>query len=417
MSFRLSGPVSMVEFKLGSTQNKTVQVFGDFHYSLQGLCTPCDSDCIHITELLDQSFQHATSQTDFFLETNWVAKGTRIRAQNARESATRYVNDELLPPLFQIRKRFHRCFMNPARCVEQYRKVRFHYADPRWDEGRLFALLISIHSIMGVRTVLSKAAALPGAGYALVQTGLLARNAILKNLDREKAIGRGKKIAAGVAGAYAGSKVTKVLMNARWGRTESDVFRLLDAIVLSDNFVADTGDILVKVNDHFKHFQVVEKQNRFAPALITETPVGEITETYHKIRKQVRKLPVILKDSVERFYRDVSSQLQKGRLPYAAKFTEEHRGVPGRLFMACCLLMDVYLISRMLFYMQGGFGFSPTTKAVVYVGDAHACSIRYYFQAYYPEPITTTIDIAATKRGLFPSRCLVVPEHVKRPNS
>lgn len=392
----------MTEFKTGN-KNKIIQVFGDYHPGLKGLCTPCGSDCIHITELLDQSFQHATSQTDFFLETNWVAKGTRRRAQNARDAYTRFKNDEHLPPLFQIRKRFHRCFMDPGQCAEQYRNVRFHYADPRWDEGRLFALMMSVLQIMGLRILFSGAAALPGAGYALVQTGLLARDAVLKSLDRKKAVGRGTKIAAGVAAAYAGSKAAEVLMDAKWGKTESDVFRLLDAIVLSDNFVADTGDILARVNEHYKNFPVVENQNRFPSALITE----EITETYHKIRKQLRKLPVSLMHTVERFYRDVSGQLQKGRLPYASKFSTEKRGVPGRLFMACALLMDVYLISRMLHYTGGGWTFPSAARTVVYVGDAHACSIRYYLQAYYPWPITTTLDIAATKRGF--SRCIVVP--------
>lgn len=331
---QVSGPTSYTRYLIGSNAVPLL-VFGDEHYSKANMCAPCESsNCDHIVNLLERKLSGTQKQMDFFLEINFATGQSNA-------------------PLFKLRTEFGECLGTDKDtvCNRKYPRVRFHYADPRWDAGRLMSLMyasiIHMGQAAGVQeakvqeakvqagTSRAKYAAVPGMLYAAYHAYAFgksltkaqsdasltkAHSKVLKALPSRHArkmsstIKEALKVAGGLTAAWGGVKAVETIMDypisSVWGnRTNAPleaqlpgVVRLLDVYVLSDNFLQDIGKELVGTssfmsayNNQIQYIMPKDQMKAVLEPMVSREPQGA---TYHKIRKQVRVLPSYLQTSI-----------------------------------------------------------------------------------------------------------------------
>lgn len=148
---RISGPASYYAFELPGSKNN-IYLFGDYHFSYNNQCDGCDKDpaCAHIADFIDSAIDEAASQgtpIDVFMELPYVvsqgverdfvlARVDTIFMRDSRENVKNVLlkifgrTPDYIGIFSVLYKRFSDKFYGHASASTNQ---RFHYADARFE--------------------------------------------------------------------------------------------------------------------------------------------------------------------------------------------------------------------------------------------------------------------------------------------
>lgn len=412
---RVSGPVSLHVFQVNTTTPKTtpnngvktppktstVYLFGDRHFSYENRCTQCTRSrgCYAIADLIERmamdSVQKGKSM-DVFMELPFASADAKLRQQTLKHAEQLFSKGSILgnaldrlvgrsPQYVGIFSDLYERFKHATyRHQGQKSRVRFHYGDARF-EANAMQLLMPLNKsrdwLQGLIVTLPTA----------------------------------DKVAA-----------------------------LLRAFVMGSSF---REDVLAVLGPDYP-VPIVESALSNLDVLSADGKTRRVR--VHKIAKQFHRLPERLKPVVRRYLEDRISRvhdLLKDVVNYddgtrllrrdvlkgvVATSTEanlarelmQHRAQSflqdacvALAYMVCVVLMDAYLLCRLLRYLFRA-DVEDGSCVVVYAGDAHIESYTEFFNVYLPgtsESVPLVCEAQVWPDDNDPSRCVPVTNACDRP--
>lgn len=400
----VSGPVAMYEYRNVGRPGMTLHLIGDFHQSLQNACRPCKyPGCEFVVTMLNNFMKrHTDLQIDFYQELPYKHKDQTLEQIEAHAENVRGYLDA--PDAFrQVYLRFRDSFYGKRGPGH----VRFHYADIR-DEQNVFSL--TNFTLQLLERV----------------TGMFAR----PDSKRQDSFEAGHE-------TWLFMRLFMFFVQRLGDR--ASLQRFMEVYVDADNYY-DTVDRMF--HSRLSKFlgRLLRRQDSFkmlfSSSAQTDAPGHP---RVHRVRKQLLKLPPPLRDTVRRYYGDTLRRVLDRHPQYPAAAALYSRCFPAKametearfraavasvtladaralvdfatdlsvLFLhLSVLLMDTYLIARMLHHAVGAE--HRTDVAIVFAGNAHVDNYRRFLRDYMHARPVRAVPLRM-RRDRTPIRCLRLP--------
>lgn len=351
--FRVSGPHYVSVYQ---TSGCIISLFGDIHFSKYGSCDPCEKkdDCMNIIELYD----NLEKPVDILLESLYLNETEKkTNAKNLVEKLA--MKDDWLS---ETNLHFHKKLYHKHK---SYQKVRVHYCD------------IRSHTSFEI--------------YHWIQETMQSKS--LEDTNKDNLI------------------ATYVLLQAL--QTKYHFKKIADAIVKSNNIEHDMKKVFGD-----KWWIYVNKEDDL-------TTFPGIPTKIHRIRKQVLKLSPRLQKAVIKYHNEASNDILidyhcyhyvKSRKLFLKELKEKKQFVKGesRLVIDTCIskwldhLMNIYLISRMLYCIEKG-----TSKNItLYTGANHTYVVDYFLKNYMNENLQHKWKYDSERENPKELRCVYMPKEI-----
>ena len=371
---KISGPVSAFGLELISRdksnkiERRRVFLFGDVHFGKHNQCKKCESvdHCYGLTDLFDRIFSGA-DLTDFYLETSYLPKDTHpadlepLYKQNTNflEHLRQTYKECFIPYRIDLEKlkkdedilkrpELQISLKKSEECFARFPNTRFHYTDLRLDPENPIGRSVNHLTFRKSRQF---------------QTSLEVFSEYF-----QKYLSPGPQLLT--------SSIVSFLELFHWIFFQDERNFKKDGLYIRENLLIYC-DILIysdRVSQDLKDYYCRPKKDD--TGFVVKTKKGDIT----RIRKALLKLKPTIRKTVLNFYEHRKRILSGMELPIVP-LDEQKR--PYTYFDAFALLMDIYLISRLLYFLNYGMGydrkFKPGQRAVVFAGDLHIWNYREYF--------------------------------------
>jgi hypothetical protein len=354
--YKISGPVASYALKIG---DKNIVLFGDWHESKDEQCSPCNTNCIYIVDLLKKM----KPKSDLFIESKIHSSQWHLKRVEPKDVLTDIINTN-----------FQKMFAHKGKAIEG---VKIHYSDIR----TLFAFAPFQHMYW----------------YLVYKYG---------HKENEKTIAHLNSLAV-----------------ISWCDTLDKLKQFIDLMLLSDDYIFDVSNLIPKkVLKHFTHkYDMMIYQRKYITRLRKQClsltkEHQQLLVRFHEdtckaLKQKHKQYDIAMKELIHHYTELPQSREAPQKEPKLADVNT----VAFALLIWGSHVKDLYTLARMLHYLD------KSNNIISYDGAAHSKTYALFFKKYmkgkllHKEHNYKHINMFNLKISLFKGkefRCVHLPKKV-----